>query len=161
MQLDCETPIDFTLDDLEVRDPDPDKLMPFLAKMEFRTLTRRIADKLGVEPLAIPEPEVKDAPEGDAPDAPEIDPEKYEWVKDMEALDRWIALIRDYGYVAVDTETTSLNEMQAEFAGICLAVVPGTRAISRWVTKWATARGSLPTTSWRRDNCPSTTSSRH
>ncbi|MBL6428395.1 MAG: DNA polymerase I [Maritimibacter sp.] len=125
VQLDCETPIDFTLDDLEVRDPDPDKLMPFLAKMEFRTLTRRIADKLGVEPLAIPEPEVKDAPEGDAPDAPEIDPEKYEWVKDMEALDRWIALIRDYGYVAVDTETTSLNEMQAEFAGICLAVVPG------------------------------------
>ncbi|EAQ12899.1 DNA polymerase I [Maritimibacter alkaliphilus HTCC2654] len=125
VQLDCETPIDFTLDDLEVQDPDPDKLMPFLAKMEFRTLTRRIADKLGVEPLAIPEPEAKDAPEGDAPDAPEIDPEKYEWVKDMEALDRWIALIRDHGYVAVDTETTSLNEMQAEFAGICLAVVPG------------------------------------
>ncbi len=47
VQLDCETPIDFTLDDLEVQDPDPDKLMPFLAKMEFRTLTRRIADKLG------------------------------------------------------------------------------------------------------------------
>lgn len=125
VQLDCETPIDFTLDDLEVQDPDPDKLMPFLAKMEFRTLTRRIADKLGVEPLAIPEPEVADAPEGDAPDAPDIDPEKYEWVKDIEALDRWIALIRDHGYVAVDTETTSLNEMQAEFAGICLAVVPG------------------------------------
>ncbi|MEC7763492.1 MAG: DNA polymerase I [Pseudomonadota bacterium] len=125
VQLDENMELDFTLDDLEVRDPDPDTLMPFLAKMEFRTLTRRIADKLGVEAVAIPEPEVTEAAEAETPEWPEIDPAKYEWVKDMAALDRWIALIRDHGFVAVDTETNSLNEMQAEFAGICLAVVPG------------------------------------
>lgn len=125
VQLDENMELDFTLDDLEVREPDADKLMPFLAKMEFRTLTRRIADKLGVEAVAIPEPEETRSVEAEAPEWPDIDPEKYEWVKDAEALDRWIALIRDHGYVAVDTETTSLNEMQAEFAGICLAVVPG------------------------------------
>ena len=125
VQLDENMELDFTLDDLEVREPDADKLMPFLAKMEFRTLTRRIADKLGVEAVAIPEPEETRSVESEASEWPDIDPEKYEWVKDAEALDRWIALIRDHGYVAVDTETTSLNEMQAEFAGICLAVVPG------------------------------------
>jgi DNA polymerase-1 len=43
----------------------------------------------------------------------------------MDTLDAWIEKIRARGYVAVDTETTSLNEMQAELVGICLAVVPG------------------------------------
>ncbi|HBZ45365.1 MAG TPA: DNA polymerase I [Maritimibacter sp.] len=124
VQLDENMTLDFTLDDLEVRDPDPDKLMPFLAKMEFRTLTKRIADKLGVEPVVIPEPEPADDG-GDAPEAPPIDPEKYEWVKDAAALERWIALIRERGTVAVDTETTSLDEMQADLVGISLCVVPG------------------------------------
>ena len=50
VRLDERTPLDFTLDDLEVRDPDPETLMAFLAEMEFRTLTKRIADQLDVEP---------------------------------------------------------------------------------------------------------------
>ena len=45
--LDENTPLDFTIDDLEVRDPDPEKLLSFLAEMEFRTLTKRIADQMG------------------------------------------------------------------------------------------------------------------
>ena len=36
--------------------------------------------------------------------------------------------IRAQGYVAVDTETTSLNEMQAALVGICAATTPGTAA---------------------------------
>ena len=47
--LDANTPLGFTPDDLEVRDPDPEVLLGFLKEMEFRTLTRRIADKLGVD----------------------------------------------------------------------------------------------------------------
>ncbi|HDR27756.1 5'-3' exonuclease, partial [Rhodovulum sp.] len=60
--LDAETPLDVTLDDLEVRAPDPATLMDFLTRMEFRTLTRRIADALGMEPPAAAEP----APAADA-----------------------------------------------------------------------------------------------
>jgi DNA polymerase-1 len=47
VQLDCATPLEFSLDDLEVRDPDPDILLGFLSEMEFRTLTKRIAERLG------------------------------------------------------------------------------------------------------------------
>ena len=47
--------LDFTLDDLEVRDPTMNTLLGFLAEMEFRTLTKRIADQLGVEAPEIPE----------------------------------------------------------------------------------------------------------
>ena len=37
----------------------------------------------------------------------------------------WIDQIRARGYVAVDTETTSLDEMRAELVGISLCVEPG------------------------------------
>jgi len=57
VQLDCETPLEFTLDDLEVREPIADELIDFLARMEFRTLTKRIS-----EALDAPMPEIKDVP---------------------------------------------------------------------------------------------------
>ena len=120
--LDREVPIEFTLESLEVRDADPDVLMPFLAEMELRTLSKRIADSLGVEAPAIAEPSREEDPD---PDFPPIDRSRYERVSDMKALERWIARIRERGVVAVDTETDSLNEMQAELVGVCLAVDPG------------------------------------
>ena len=121
--LDENTPLDFTIDDLEVRDPHPDQLMPFLAEMEFRTLTKRIADQLGVDAPEIKEPTAPVA--SDAPDAPDFVDATYEHVQDATALQTWIDLIHERGYVAVDTETTGLNEMTAGLVGISLAVNPG------------------------------------
>ena len=48
LKIDAE--IGIFLDDLEVSEPDPEKLLEFLSEMEFRTLTNRIASKLGVNP---------------------------------------------------------------------------------------------------------------
>ncbi len=125
VQLDCDMELDFTLDDLEVRDPEPEALLGFLAEMEFRTQIKRAADKLGVEAPTIPEPLASAADEAPAQEDVPFDASKYEWVKDRAALDRWIVAIKKRGYVAVDTETNSLNEMVAELAGICLSVEPG------------------------------------
>jgi len=126
VQLDCETPLDFTLDDLEVKDPEPDTLMPFLAEMEFRTLTRRIADKLGVEPPVIEDAPVRpEADDSDAPEAPKFDDAVYDCVRDAATLQTWIDAIRERGWVAVDTETTGLNEMIVDLVGISLCVEPG------------------------------------
>jgi DNA polymerase-1 len=109
------------LDDLEVRDPDPDVLLEFLSQMEFRTMTKRISDKLGVEAPVIEDVAVA----SDAPAQVAFDAEKYEWVKDAAALQVWIDRIYARGYVAVDTETTSLNEMRAELVGVSLCVMAG------------------------------------
>ncbi len=123
VQLDCEMELPFDLDSLEIRDPEAETLMGFLAEMEFRTVTKRIADKLGIDPpvieVAAPESEVA-APEENA-----FDPEAYECVRDAAALQLWIDRIYGRGYVAVDTETTSLSEMRAELVGISLSVEPG------------------------------------
>ena len=124
VQLDCETPLDFTLDDLEVQDPDADTLLGFLAEMEFRTLSKRIADQLGAEAPEIVEPDTPAAPAG-APEAPAFGAATYEKVTTAEALDAWIAKARACGYVAVDTETTGLDEMRADLVGVSLCVEAG------------------------------------
>ena len=126
VQLDLETPLDFTLDDLEVRDPDADTLMAFLAEMEFRTLTKRIADKLGIEPPVIVDtPVVQADPELEAPETPSFDKAQYDCVQDTATLQTWIDQINARGWVAVDTETTGLNEMICDLVGISLCVEPG------------------------------------
>ncbi len=122
--LDKETPLDFGLDSLEIKDPVAEDLLKFLTEMEFRTLTKRVADQLGVEPPAVPDI----APAANAPEAPEqvpFDPDSYEHVSDADALQVWIDRAYARGWVAVDTETTGLNEMTAELVGISLCVEPG------------------------------------
>ncbi|MBE9636756.1 DNA polymerase I [Salipiger mangrovisoli] len=133
VQLDCNTPLDFTLDDLEVKEPDPEKLLAFLAEMEFSTLTKRIANALGAEAPVITEAKAPaaaaaatpGAAAAEAPEMPPIDPAAYTWVKSAGDLAPWIAQARQRGWVAVDTETTGLNEMTCELVGVSLAVEPG------------------------------------
>lgn len=127
VQLDCNMELDFTLDDLEVMEPDADTLLSFLTEMEFRTLSKRMADRLGVEAPAIPDAPAA-APVSAAAEAPEavpFDKEKYECVRDAAALQVWIDRIRERGWVAVDTETTGLDEMVVDLVGISLCVEAG------------------------------------
>jgi len=123
VQLDCEMDLDYDLDSLEVREPDADALLGFLASMEFRTISKRVAEELGAEAPVIVEPEAETA--RDAPEAPPFDPAAYEWVRDGAALQVWIDRAYARGHVALDTETTGLNEMTADLVGISLAVEPG------------------------------------
>ncbi len=122
--LDANTPLGFTLDDLEVRDPDPEVLLGFLKEMEFRTLTRRIADKLGVDAPVIEDTAQSVSTDETVAPVP-FDTNTYETVRSMSALDQWIRQINERGYVAIDTETTSLDEMRAELVGISLCVEAG------------------------------------
>jgi len=123
--LDTETPLGFGLDDLEVREPEPDVLMPFLAEMEFRTLTKRIATQLGVEPPVIAEKAVVEGAAVAEAVAVAFDASLYECVRDAEALKGWIEQIYARGWVAVDTETTGLDEMVVDLVGISLCVEAG------------------------------------
>lgn len=127
VELDCATPLDFTLDDLEVREPDADVLLGFLNEMEFRTLTKRVATLLGVEAPAAPEIPVQGGREAaaEAVEMPAIDPEAYVCVRTEKELSEWIAKAYQRGWVAVDTETTGLNEMTCDLVGVSLCVEAG------------------------------------
>ena len=129
VKLDCDMELDFTLDSLEVKEPDTEKLLAFLSEMEFRTIVKRVAEKFNVEAPAIPDaPAPSAASSPDAPAAPKTKPfdtASYEKVTTMGALERCIDTIYARGYVAVDTETTGLDEMQADLVGVSLCVEPG------------------------------------
>ncbi|TQS71631.1 DNA polymerase I [Rhodobacteraceae bacterium] len=134
--LDAHTPINFGLDDLEVRDPDPETLMGFLNQMEFRTLTRRVADQTGQTPPPAPEPAVvaagaasgSDEAGGSPVEEVPFDPSAYVCIRDRETLQSWLDEARRIGYLAIDTETTSLDEMQADLVGVSLCCAPGRAA---------------------------------
>ncbi|RMF41199.1 MAG: DNA polymerase I [Alphaproteobacteria bacterium] len=142
VRLKCDLPLPVPPEALVLRPPEPGPLMAFLAEMEFRTLSARMAAKLGVEP-----PVIRDAPAagnganatgadaGDPVQAPTdaallrpIDHDAYETVRDAAALERWCERARARGWIAVDTETTSLDEMVAELVGVSLSVEPGEAA---------------------------------
>ncbi len=125
VKLDCDMELDYDLDSLEVTEPDPDTLLGFLAEMEFRTISKRVAEKLGVEAPVIaevvPEAAVEEVPAASLP----FDPDSYERVGDAAALKAWIDRAYARGYVAVDTETTALDEMVADLVGVSLSIDPG------------------------------------
>ena len=52
----------------------------------------------------------------------------YDTIRTEARLDEWLAAVREKGRLAIDTETTSLDAMQAEIVGISLAVEPGLAA---------------------------------
>lgn len=129
-----EAPVDTDLDALAIREPDTGELFEFLLEQEFRTIVRRVA-----EHYSVPVPEFRRLGNGgteaaaeaggesgeSGPTEPPFNPDAYECVTTIEALDRWIEAARQRGYVAIDTETDGLDEMQAALVGISLAVEPG------------------------------------
>ncbi len=64
----------------------------------------------------------RDAP---ADDAPAAVPRHYETVQDAASFARWRDAIASADLVAFDTETTSLDPMQARIVGLSFAVEPG------------------------------------
>src|SRR5690606_26522400 len=132
-----------------------DALLGFLREMEFNTLTRRIAEKLGVELPPMPErprstrpsngaaaparkADGKDiAPGGagtpaavvayadEASLTPAIDRSKYQTVTTLARLEHWIEEARNVGRFGFDTETTSRDPMEADLVGFSMAIAPG------------------------------------
>ena len=125
--LKTDADIGVSLDELEVNEPDPTKILEFLSEMEFRTLTNRIAAKLGVNPPD--EDELNNVNFNKEFDYNEVlkpfDVSVYSCVRDLASLNEWILKIKTRGWVAVDTETTGLDDMIAELVGICLCVEVG------------------------------------
>ncbi|HYE46187.1 MAG TPA: DNA polymerase I [Caulobacter sp.] len=130
VQLDCDTPLPEPIDDLKVREADRATLAAFLEEMQFSSLLRRVgqaADGTGLPPTPLPTFARAPDPAPATPEAPvvEIDVTKYECVRDLETLDRWIAKAYEAGVVAFDTETDALGSATAGLCGVSLAVAPG------------------------------------
>ena len=125
VQLECNMSLDFTLEDLEFQKTDQEKLLTFLSKMEFQTLKRRALKFSGTNEENAQEREENTATSPREFAQIPLSAAKYDCIRNIEALKFWVETIRDFGWVAVDTETDGLDEMQANLVGISLCVIPG------------------------------------
>ncbi|WP_407925241.1 DNA polymerase I [Paragemmobacter aquarius] len=126
VSLDGDMPLDVALEALELKEPEAETILGFLNDMEFRTLTRRVAERLKVDAPVLAAEKGTEVHEKShqAPTLP-FPYDDYQTVRDAAALQVWVGHIRERGYVAVDTETTSLDEMRAGLVGISLCVEAG------------------------------------
>ena len=129
--LDCDMKLDYDLDTLELKEPVAEDLLDFLARMEFRTVTKRIADALGVEPPVITDndPGGSEAAEETAPQALPFDHSAYEKVTDMAALE-------------VCDPATAPTSFEAAFRSACAASAAA--IFSRRAESMASTAADLP-----------------
>ena len=97
--------LDFEIEDLHQQEIDVKALSDFYQRFEFK----RWLDELESEGFDIES--VEEAPAGD-----------YEVVLDQASFDRWLSEISSVELFAIDTETTSINYMDAEIVGLSLCI---------------------------------------
>jgi DNA polymerase I len=139
MKTDCEldgwVPGLPALDALARRERDNGALRDFYERYGFKGLARVLADA-APEPAAQPAAQAAQPALGasgdlfaDPPPAGAAQAERrYETLLDWPAFDAWLARLQSAGLVALDTETTSLDEMRAELVGISFSVQAGEAA---------------------------------
>ena len=97
VELSTEAPVEFMPEAFEVHEPDPKVLTPVLAQLEFNRLIKEFA-------------QAGPPPKGD-----------YRLVTSQDELDTYLQKAFELGRVAVDTETTSVDSMEAELVGFSLS----------------------------------------
>jgi DNA polymerase-1 len=124
-----------TLDDLKRRGPDVTALRELYSKLELRSLLKQLE---GSDPSPPPDAPAAGSPSAGASSAvPTVDgaaraiaaaPRMYETINTEAELTAWIDRLNASGLFAFDTETTSLDYMQAEIVGVSFATAPGIAA---------------------------------
>ena len=104
-----DVPLDMAPQDLANAEPDREALVEWFTRMEFRGW---LDELLG---------------EGEAPLVESVETD-YQIVTEQKDLDAWIAQLAEADLFAFDTETTSLDYMEARIVGLSFAVEPGKAA---------------------------------
>ena len=121
----------------ETYDVDPQQIEPdpaFLGPGGWRGRNGDVAERAAEPPSPdaiapvinanAPTPQAHAAQRAKEALATPIDRSKYETVGTVERLAQWIAEALDLGFVAFDTETTSLDSMSCDLVGVSLALTP-------------------------------------
>lgn len=112
-----DVPLHIDLHDIGMPQPVPEQLVELFRQFEFKSWVRELeagdAEELGAdEPV-------------EAENAIETE---YETVLTQDVFDAWLAKLKAAGEFAFDTETTSLNYMEAQLVGVSFAVEAGKAA---------------------------------
>ncbi|WNL45903.1 DNA polymerase I [Dyella sp. BiH032] len=119
-------PLEQGVTDLVLRDRDVERLRELYIRYEFKAALKELD---GTAEVAAPTPAAPAAAAVAVPAAhPAGDlsgPGRYELVTTEAQLDAWLAKLRTAELIAFDTETTSIDSMQADMVGLSLSVETG------------------------------------
>ncbi|MFP8968034.1 DNA polymerase I [Pokkaliibacter sp. CJK22405] len=122
----CDVELEEPLAALAMKAPDTDLLFTLYTELEFKGW---LAELKRGGPLATPESAEVAADQGELAEAISFPTDtRYETILTQEDFDRWLEKLNKAEIFALDTETTSLDYMEAQLVGICLAVEPGEAA---------------------------------
>ncbi len=103
--------LDFKIEDLHYREADNDSLMKYFVDFEFKAWVAELSENTDAAPVTAEKIETH-----------------YETIFDEAELDAWLKKLVAADLFAFDTETNSLNYMQAELIGVSFACEPGKAA---------------------------------
>jgi len=123
-----DAPVDVELQDLELVYPPPEEhIRELLSELEFRSLLRELGGSMQL-----------------------LDTSQYTLVTTSEQLDELVAILQRSTRFAIDTETTSLDELQAELVGLSFCCddevawyVPVGHQTSETQLSWESVRKAL------------------
>ncbi|MBV26794.1 MAG: DNA polymerase I [Gammaproteobacteria bacterium] len=118
-QIKCDLELPLTFEDLLPTPPDNEMLADFYRQFEFKSWSQ----ELDIPGVAAQAPSAAVADKTAEPVATD-----YDLILDEAQLQQWIALLEAETLIAMDTETTSIDYMQAELVGFSFAVGPGRAA---------------------------------
>jgi len=142
VRTDCTLPVAPT--GLTLQPVDAGKLRSLLERFEFKTWLKDLEggrNDTAAQPRA---EQTAPAPSAAPAVARAPVPRHYETILDMAALERLIGAIAQAEIVCFDTQTTSLDPMQARIVGLSFALEPGRAAYIPLVHRYAGAPAQLP-----------------
>ena len=114
------------LDAVRMGEPEADALRAFYEQYGFKGLARALGGGSGDKPPAPnPEPGLFDEA---TPATSLVSQVHYTTIVDWSDVEHWLHKLHSAELVALDTETTSLDEMVAEIVGLSFSVQPGEAA---------------------------------
>ncbi len=134
------------LDSIATGSLNTEGLAVFYEKYGFKGLVKALGAEAPPARASKPrEPGLFDEPEAvTTPMASSVSQVHYDTVLDWPAFEHWLRKIEAAELVALDTETTSLDEMQAQIVGISFSVTPGVAAYIPLAHSYPAAPAQLP-----------------
>lgn len=126
-----DVPLQLSLDELKVEQPDEVKLRRIFEELEFKTLANKLLNKSELKPknvetqldlFSVNTPNGQEEPEKTNYETHKTVPHEYKLIDNEEEMGRLCDFFMTKEFVSIDTETTSTDAIRAELVGLSFSV---------------------------------------
>ncbi|MFC2449100.1 MAG: DNA polymerase I [Prevotella denticola] len=126
-----DVPLQLSLDELKVEQPDEVKLRRIFEELEFKTLANKLLNKSELKPknvetqldlFSVNTPNGQEEREKTNYETHKTVPHEYKLIDNEEEMDRLCDFFMTKEFVSIDTETTSTDAIRAELVGLSFSV---------------------------------------